>query len=181
MGDMDIRLATRDDIPALETLIERSARGVGSQDYSGAQTEAAIAHVYGVDSELIDDGTYYLVTIDGTLAGCGGWSKRRTLFGGDKASARPPEQGQLDPAIDASRIRAFFVDPQFTRRGIARTIAARCEADAASAGFRAMELMATLTGEKLYSSLGYEVIERTSIELPGRVPFPLARMRKSLK
>lgn len=180
MHGLIIRKATLEDIPQLEQLIERSARGVGSQDYDARQTEAAIAHVYGVDSELIRDRTYFIAEIGGEFAGCGGWSMRRTLFGGDHASARPAESGLLDPATDAAKIRAFFVDPRFVRRGIGAALIGECEKGALAAGFRKAELMATLTGEKLYERFGYQVVERTTITLPGSVPFPLARMTKPL-
>jgi GNAT superfamily N-acetyltransferase len=174
-----LRKAVPEDIPAMEALIARSAREVGTQDYTPAQTEAAVAHVYGVDTELIRDGTYFVVTIGDEIAGCGGWSRRRTLFGGDHASARPTESGLLDPMVDPAKIRAFFVDPRFVRRGIGAALVEECERAALDAGFRTLELMATRTGEKLYAECGYAVVERTAISLPGAVAFPLARMKKS--
>lgn len=149
-----VRAARHDEIPALEKLIARSARGLGPGYYSERETEAAITHVFGVDSDLVDDGTYLVAEDrDGTLLGCGGWSRRKTLFGGNNFAAR--ESGFLDPAQDASRIRAFFVAPEAARRGVASTLLAECEARAAAAGFMRMALAATLPGVPFYAARGY--------------------------
>jgi len=157
-----LRRATAEDKPAIAALIERSARGLSRDDYADGQIEAAVARVFGVDSELIEDGTYVVAEAGGRLVGCGGWSRRRTLFGGDQAASR--EAGLLDPATDAAKIRAFFVDPDWARRGVATAILERCEAEAREAGFRAAELMATLPGVKFYRARGYEGDERISYD-----------------
>ena len=148
-----IRPARADEIPLLEALIVRSARALSRSDYSEAEIEALIAHIFGVDSEVVADGTYLVAEVDGQIAGCGGWSRRRTLFGGDRCAAR--ENGLLDPAVDAARIRAFFVDPAFARRGVGKAILAACEAAAVAAGFRELALMATLPGVPFYAAEGF--------------------------
>jgi N-acetylglutamate synthase-like GNAT family acetyltransferase len=148
-----IRTARADEIPILEALIERSARGLSRSDYGEAEIEALIAHIFGVDSEVVEDGTYLVAEIDGQIAGCGGWSRRRTLFGRDRFAAR--DDGLLDPATDAARIRAFFVDPAFARRGVGKAILAACETEAAKAGFRELTLMATLPGLPFYAASGF--------------------------
>lgn len=148
-----LRSATMADRPELEALIARSSRGLGAPYYSAAQIEAALQGAFGVDTQLILDGTYYVAEAGGTLVGCGGWSRRHTLFGGDAHATR--DARLLDPGVDPARIRAFFVDPRWARRGIATAILARCEADAFREGFRRLELMATLPGIPLYSARGY--------------------------
>lgn len=152
--DLTVRAATHADIPQLNILIETSARALGEGYYSEAETEAAIAYVFGVDSDLVDDGTYLLAeSAEGGLLGCGGWSRRRTLFGGDNFAER--ETGFLDPAEEAARIRAFFVAPEAARRGVASRLLDQCEERAAKAGFRRMALMATLPGVPFYEARGY--------------------------
>ncbi len=141
------------DVPALEALIAASARALGVGFYTPAETEAAITHVFGVDSALVADGSYFVAEADGTLAGCGGWSARRTLFGGDRFAAR--EDDRLDPATDAARIRAFFVAPASARRGVGAALLAGCEAAARAAGFANGALMATLPGVPFYAAHGY--------------------------
>lgn len=130
-----------------------------------------------MDSELIADGTYFVVEDGGRLVGCGGWSRRKTLFGGDQAASR--EGGLLDPGRDAAKIRAFFVHPDWARRGIGQAILRRCEAEAKAAGFGSVELMATLPGLKFYRAFGYEEGERVSYEAGG-VALDFVRMRKAL-
>ena len=148
-----LRLATADDRAALETLIALSARTLGAADYSAAETEGALRGAFGVDTQLIRDGTYFVVEQAGQLVGCGGWSRRRTLFGGD---ARPDrDAAELDPRRDAAKIRAFFVHPGFVRRGIGAAILDRCERDAMAHGFTRFELMGTLPGVRLYAARGY--------------------------
>jgi GNAT superfamily N-acetyltransferase len=149
-----LRAATRADQAALQTLIARSARGLSAQDYSRAQIEGALQGAFGVDTQLIDDGTYFVVEFEGRAVGCGGWSRRRTLFGGD--AHRERDAGELDPRVDAAKIRAFFVDPDHARRGIGRTLLERCESEARARGFRRLELMGTLPGVRLYEALGYQ-------------------------
>jgi GNAT superfamily N-acetyltransferase len=148
-----LRRATRADVPALEALIARSARTLGAADYGPGQIEGALRGAFGVDTQLIDDGTYFVAEEDGRLVACGGWSRRRTLFGGD---ARPDrDDGLLDPAVDAARVRAFFVDPDHARRGLGRAILERCETEARVAGFTRLALMATLPGVRLYAAHGW--------------------------
>jgi GNAT superfamily N-acetyltransferase len=175
---MQIRLATFDDIPALERLIEQSVRVLGTGYYSPQQIESSLVHVFGVDSQLIADGTYFVVEAEGQIAGCGGWSKRKTLYGGDRMKREEDEL--LDPKIAPSRIRAFFIHPGFARRGIGRMLLAACEKAASQAGFTALELGATLPGEPLYTACGFHVIERIEATLPDGVTVPIIRMGKSI-
>jgi N-acetylglutamate synthase-like GNAT family acetyltransferase len=174
-----IRKATLDDIPILERLIAESARALSASYYTPQQIESAIAHIFGVDTQLIADGTYYVAERDGRIVGCGGWSKRSTLYGGDQAKAGTVDS-LLDPEIDSARIRAFFIHPEWARRGIASRIIEVCEEAAREAGFTAIDLVATLPGEPLYKAFGYEVIERFDISLPGEVVLPVAQMRKRI-
>lgn len=154
MNTFTIRPARADEIPALETLITASARILSQGFYTAEETEAAITHVFGVDSELVADGTYLVVDDDaGDRLGCGGWSKRATLFGGDRFAGR--ESGLLDPARDAAKIRAFFVAPHAARRGVGAALLKACEDAAAAAGFARTELMATLPGVPFYAAHGY--------------------------
>jgi GNAT superfamily N-acetyltransferase len=173
-----LRLARLDEIPALEHLIAASARGLSREDYSDTQIEAAIGSALGVDSELIRDGTYFAVDAGAELVACGGWSRRKTLFGGDKQAGRQSER--LDPARDAARIRAFFVLPAWARRGIGRALLDRCEAAARAEGFRRAELMATLPGHKLYRAYGYEGDARIVHMLPGDIAIEFIPMGKDL-
>jgi N-acetylglutamate synthase-like GNAT family acetyltransferase len=171
-----IRRATANDIPALHELIDASVRVLQAGDYSPAQIEGALGTVFGVDTRLIEDGTYFVAEAGGTLAGCGGWSKRKTLFGSDHGAGR--EDALLDPARDAARIRAFFVHPGWSRRRIGSRILEACEEDAARAGFRRFELGATITGERLYRARGYRAIERFDTPLPNGASLPVIRMEK---
>jgi GNAT superfamily N-acetyltransferase len=148
-----IRQATLSDKPALEALIARSARELSRGDYTPEQVEGALRGAFGVDTQLIVDGTYFVVEMDGRIVGCGGWSRRRTLFGGDARAGR--DASELDPRVDAAKIRAFFVDPDYARRGIGRAILEHCEAQAALHGFTRFELMSTLPGVRLYRECGY--------------------------
>src|SRR5688572_3112511 len=142
-----MRLATLMDRPALGRLIALSARGL-SEAYTEAQIEAALTGAFGVDSDLIRDGTYWVVEAEGEIVACGGWSRRKTLFGGDQQAGRQSEL--LDPARDAARIRAFFVHPAHGRKGLGRALLDKCEAEALAHGFRSAELLATLAGVRLY-------------------------------
>ena len=174
---VEIRLATPADIPVLRVLIPDSARALSAGYYTPRQVESAIRHVFGVDSALIADGTYYVaVAPTAELVGCGGWSKRKTLYGGDQHKAA--QDDFLDPACDPARIRAFFVHPQWARRGIGRQIIEACEAAAQRAGFTCMELAATLPGEPLYANMGYQVTTRFVHTLPDGETLPLANMTK---
>ena len=148
-----IRLATHADAAELKAVIAASARGLSVGLYETEEVEAALRGAFGVDSQLVDDGTYFVATQGDAIVGCGGWSWRRTLFGGDAFSVR--DASKLDPATDAARIRAFFVLPSHARRGIGKAILQRCESEAAAMGYRRFALMATLPGVKFYSTLGY--------------------------
>jgi GNAT superfamily N-acetyltransferase len=176
---ISLRLATSDDIPELRHLIEVSVRGLSAEHYNARQIESALIHVFGVDTQLIADGTYFVAEAEGEIAGCGGWSKRRTLYGGDQM--KEEKDPLLDPATDAARIRAFFVHPRHARRGIGSLIIKACEDAARKAGFSRLELMATLPGLPLYEARGYTVIEKVESVLPDGERLPLARMGKRLE
>lgn len=178
MTGYGIRRATLEDRAALERLISESARGLSRGDYSGEQVEAALASVFGVDTDLIRDGTYYVAEAGGEFVGCGGWSRRRTLFGGDRYAARDP--GELDPATEPARIRAFFVHPGWARRGVGAALLDACEREAKAHGFRSLELMATLPGVRLYAARGYEAGGRVELEIAGGVRIEFVPMRKDL-
>ncbi len=174
-----IRLASAADIPDLELLIPLSVGALQAADYSPAQMAAAIGPVFGVDRQLIADGTYFVVEMDGAVVGCGGWSRRRAVFGGDRG--RRGEDELLDPARDPARIRAFFVHPARARRGIGRSLLAACEAAIIAAGFREAIMVATLAGEPLYAAAGYAAMERYETPLAGGLTLPVVRMAKRLK
>src|SRR5712691_5560555 len=131
--------------------------------------------IMGIDTQLIDDGTYFVVESDGDIAGCGGWSRRATLYGGNQTPGRDSEL--LDPELDAARVRAMYTNPVFARRGVGRLILSLCEAAAAAEGFTRLELMSTLSGEPLYTAYGFRPLERV-VDATGGVPVPLVRMEK---
>jgi GNAT superfamily N-acetyltransferase len=172
-----IRIATREDIPNIRPLMERSIREL-LKPYLPSEAVEGSFEIMGLDTQLIDDGTYYAIDDRGTLVGCGGWSKRATLFGGDHSSGR--DAALLDPARDAARVRAMYTHPDYTRQGIGRKILIVCERAAILSGFRRVELMATMAGEPLYRACGYEVIERASSTTSKGVRIPLLRMGKAL-
>lgn len=181
-----IRLATLQDIPALVELIAESVRSLSAPYYTQARTESALTHIFGIDTQLILDGTYFVVEPSeetsehgGEVVGCGGWSKRKTLFGGDQAKSGNVDN-LLKPGSDAARLRAFYVHPNWARRGIGALIIRTCEAAARAAGFTRLELIATLPGEPLYSASGYEIIAPFEIPLPGNDSLPGFRMAKDL-
>jgi GNAT superfamily N-acetyltransferase len=167
------------DVPAIEHLIALATRSLSRGDYSEAQIEAALGTALGVDSQLIRDGTYFLAEADGTLVACGGWSWRKTLFGSDGQSDRQPES--LDPIRDAARIRAFFVHPDWARRGLGRATLELCEHEARGRGFTSAELMATLPGERLYRTCGYVSHDPIQHTLPGGLAIQFVPMRKHLR
>jgi GNAT superfamily N-acetyltransferase len=182
-ANIRIRQAVVADIPVLRELIEASVRGLQAQDYTPAQLESALKTVYGVDSQLIADGTYFVAeaeeaNADGEvfIAGCGGWSRRKTLFGGDRWTGREDEL--LNPALDAAKIRAFFVHPAWARRGIGSKILESCEAAARAAGFRRFEMGATLTGVPMYRARGYVELEHLEVPLESGESLPIVRMAK---
>jgi GNAT superfamily N-acetyltransferase len=173
-----LRLARTDDLAALRALIDDSVRGLSAAHYTAEQIESGLRYVFGPDTQLIADGTYFVVE-DGTqLAAAGGWSKRQTLYGGDQH--KPAADPLLDPRTDAARIRAFFVHPDFARRGLGRMLFEACRSAAVAAGFRAFELGATLPGVPLYTSLGFTPVERADARLPDGVVLPIVRMRCDL-
>ena len=172
------RLATERDIPAITELIPLSARALQKHCYSSPQIEAALGPIFGVDRQLIRDGTYFAVDSGGSLAGCGGWSKRKSLFGSDQARAEPDPE--LDPACDPARIRAFFIHPAWARRGIGRAVLMACEEAILQAGFTRVELVATLPGEPLYAAIGYAAAERYEIEMADGLKMPVVKMTKRL-
>ncbi len=173
------RLAQESDIPALDALIPISVRTLQAPYYSPPQMEAALGPVFAVDRQIIRDGTYFVVERDGMIVGCGGWSRRRSLYGGD--AGREQEAEQLDPRRDAARVRAFFVHPEWSRRGIGRSIMIACELAIIGAGFSRVDIVATLAGEPLYASFGYAVVERFEITMEGGLSLPVVRMNKSLE
>ncbi|WP_044563854.1 GNAT family N-acetyltransferase [Azospirillum sp. B4] len=175
-----LRKARLEDRPALQALIQVSARGLSHNDYTPEVVEGALAGAFGVDSDLIHDQTYFLAEeADGLFVGCGGWSRRMTLFGGDARPDRSPQM--LDPARDPARIRAFFVHPERARRGIGRALLETCEAEARAAGFTALELMGTLPGVPLYAAMGFQPTGRVFHPLPNGQTIEFVPMRKELE
>jgi GNAT superfamily N-acetyltransferase len=170
------RLATRGVMPALTALMD-AAIGELQKPFLTEEQIASSRAIMGLDSQLIDDGTYFIVEQDGVLAGCGGWSRRATLYGGDRSPGR--DAALLDPAKDAARVRAMYTRPDFTRRGVGRLILALCEDAARAEGFTQVELMATMAGEPLYRARGYQAIEDV-VDARGGAGVPLLRMRKAL-
>lgn len=176
---IEIRLATPGDIPRLTELIRASVSGLSDKYYSSQQIASALSHVFGVDTQLILDDTYFVAEVENQLAGCGGWSKRKTLFGGDQTKSDEIE-ALLDPATAAARIRAFYVDPRWARKGVGSRILKACEEAAGAAGFIKVELIATLPGEPLYSAAGYANLGSFEIPLPDGSSLPAFRMEKRL-
>lgn len=174
-----VRLATLDDAPAIEALIPASVRGLQPEHYTAEQMAGALGTVFGVDTQLIRDGTYFVAIASdvGRIVGCGGWSRRKTLFGGDRG--KQEADSLLNPAADPARIRAFFVHPDWARRGIGSEIMRRSEAAALTAGFRRIDIVATLTGERLYSNFGYTLVERFEVALANGHALPVVRMTKA--
>jgi GNAT superfamily N-acetyltransferase len=180
-----IRKAVAGDVPRLREVIEASVRGLQARDYSPAQIEGALKSVYGVDSQLIADGTYFAVDAEkpdatgSTIVACGGWSKRRTLYGGDQFAAR--EDSLLDPAHDAAKIRAFFVHPGWARRGLGSMILEACEKAALAAGFTRLEMGATLSGVPFYRAMGYTEVQKQSAPLGNGETLAIVKMAKEIK
>jgi GNAT superfamily N-acetyltransferase len=180
--NLSLRLARDADVPALHALIEASVRGLQANDYTPEQIDGALGTVLGLDTQLVADGTYFVAEAKAAcahiLAGCGGWSRRKTLFGSDHGPAR--ENEFLDPTTDAAKIRAFFIHPNFARRGIGTKILDACENAARAAGFSRLEMGATLTGVPLYLARGYRVVERIEVPLRNGEKLPVVRMAKSV-
>jgi GNAT superfamily N-acetyltransferase len=179
-AQISYRLATAGDIPELRVLIPMSVRALSEGFYSPAQVDGALEHhVFGVDSRLIEDGTYLIAEADGQIVCAGGWSKRKTLYGSSEGKTGPDPL--LDPSRDPARIRAFFVHPGWARRGIGRRIMQACEDAAREAGFTRMELVATLPGEKLYAVMGFKPVEPVDIPLSDGDMLPCVRMDKLIE
>ncbi|BDI30647.1 acetyltransferase [Capsulimonas corticalis] len=176
---LTLRLARLGDADALAELIPLSAHALQADYYTPIQIEAALGPIFGVDRQLIADGTYFVVEAAGRIVGCGGWSRRKTLFGGDDGR-NPDDDSLLDPTRDSARVRAFFVHPEFARRGIGRRIMSACEDAILQAGFRDVEIVATLAGEPLYAVFGYHESERFEIPMRDGLTLPVVRMRKRL-
>ncbi|MDY3551691.1 GNAT family N-acetyltransferase [Gemmata sp. JC717] len=173
-----LRIATLSDVPRLQRLVEQSVRTLSEGYYSPSQVESALRYVFGPDTRLIADETYYVIEDAGELAAAGGWSRRLTLYGGDQAKGT--DDPLLDPAADPARIRAFFVHPSWARRGLGRRLFERCREAAVAAGFAALELMATLPGVPLYRTLGFTAAGPTVAELPDGELLPMVRMSRPL-
>jgi GNAT superfamily N-acetyltransferase len=182
---ISLRQAVAADVSRLREVIEVSVRGLQAADYSPSQIEGALKTVYGVDSQLIADGTYFVAEVtapsasEPMIVGCGGWSKRKTLYGGDQFCGR--EDSLLDPSCDAAKIRAFFITPQWARRGIGGMILEACETAAWRAGFTRMEMGATLSGVPFYRAKGYTALENQSVPLGNGETLTIIRMAKELK
>jgi GNAT superfamily N-acetyltransferase len=186
-----LRLAVPEDVPVLQQLIDASVRGLQTEDYTSAQIEGALKTVFGVDSQLITDGTYIVAEAQSAapkneppsaqkaglmIVGCGGWSKRKTLYGSDHWTGR--EDAMLDPLHDAAKIRAFFIHPAWARRGVGSLILQACEDAARTAGFKRYEMGATLTGAKLFGAKGYVLVKPISIPLVNGESLPVIHMEK---
>jgi GNAT superfamily N-acetyltransferase len=175
---VEIRKADLSDIAQIEVLIARSARGLSAQDYRPSQIEGALRGAFGVDTQLLADQTYFVVEEAGRLIGCGGWSFRATLFGGDARTGR--DSSMLDPRTQAAKIRAFFVDPLHARRGIATLLLERCEKEARDGGYYRVELMATLPGVKLYAARGFVGADVVHFDMGRGETIEFVPMRKVL-
>lgn len=172
-----LRKAELSDIPAIEALIDASVRGLATTDYTPDQIDAALRTAFSVDTQLIDDGTYFVVERDGQLAACGGWSYRKTLCGGSHHAVR--DAAPMDPAVEAAKIRAIFVHPNWARQGFGRLLLRAAEEAAMAAGFHRFEMGATLTGVPLYLREGYQIVERIEIPLERGLLLPVVRMEKT--
>lgn len=170
------RIATPEDLPVLEAVKDAAIAELQQGFLSPAEIESSRA-IMGIDSQLIADRTYYVVLDDGAVAGCGGWSRRATLYGGDHTTGRDPEL--LDPAVDAARVRAMYTHPAFARRGVGRLILSLCQRAAEEEGFARLELMGTMAGEPLYTAYGFVPVERITDDRGG-VAVPLVRMAKPI-
>ncbi|MBG0561189.1 GNAT family N-acetyltransferase [Actinoplanes aureus] len=173
---LKLRVATHEDLPQLRALMAAAIADLQTQFLSPEQIAASHA-IMGLDTQLVDDGTYFVVEEDGVIVGCGGWSRRATLYGGDHSAGR--DAALLDPARDPAKVRAMYTDPRHARRGVGRMILAECETAAAAEGFSRLELMGTLSGQPLYTAAGFVVVEQLEDDRGG-VPVPLVRMRKPI-
>jgi GNAT superfamily N-acetyltransferase len=176
---LTLRLATLEDVPRLERLIDLSVRGLSEGYYSPAQVESGIRYVFGPDSQLIRDGTYFCVEAPDEIVGCGGWSRRKTHYGGDQVHRE--DDGFLDPREEPARIRAFFVHPAWARRGIGRMLLDASSSAAQAAGFGSLTLSATLPGEPMYRACGFSVVARKDVQLPDGVHLTVVQMQRALE
>ena len=175
-----IRVAVDADIPAIREVIQASVRELQADDYTSAQIEGALATVFTVDSRLIADGTYLLALDEDRVAGCGGWSYRKTLYGGDQ-QLETIESSVLDPATEAAKIRAIFVHPNYTRMGLGSLILKAAEDAAVAAGFRRLEMGSTLTGVPLYRLRGYRETVRIAVPVGAGEEIEIVRMSKEIE
>jgi GNAT superfamily N-acetyltransferase len=175
--ELGSRLATLDDVPVLTLLMDAAIAELQRGFLDDAQIAASRA-IMGMDAQLIEDGTYFVVEVGSDLAGCGGWSRRATLYGGHRTPGR--DSALLDPAVDPARVRAMYTSPAYARRGVGRLIHSHCEAAAAAEGFTRLELMSTLAGEPLYTAYGFRPLERLT-DATGGVPVPIVRMEKPVE
>jgi GNAT superfamily N-acetyltransferase len=171
-----LRLATLKDLPAIERLITASVERLSVGYYTPTQVASGLHYVFGPDTQLILDGTYFAVTDGPRLVGAGGWSRRRTMYGGNQMKSR--EDPMLDSAREAARIRADFVDPGYARRGIGRQLLDACAQGAAAAGFRDLVLVATLPGVPFHAAAGFRPVEEELATLPDGVALPFVRMTR---
>jgi GNAT superfamily N-acetyltransferase len=178
MAGLTLRPAVLADVDVLNALIRESVIGLSQKDYSPTQIESALRHLFGVDTRLIEDGTYYVVESEGRPIACGGWSRRQALFGSDQYVDR--SDGRLDPRTQAARIRAFFVHPDFARLGVASSLLDACAQAARAAGFRRLELMSTLPGVPFYLRRGFQAQERIDLELRDGTRVPLVPMSREI-
>jgi len=174
----EVDFAQPGDLPALQQIVAGSVRELSRGFYREQQIESALRYVFGIDSTLIADRSYFLARVDGEIAGCGGWSRRNRLYGGDQHASS--SEGMLDPALDAARIRAFFVVPAFARRGVASALYKRCASEALAAGFSRLELMATLPGVPFYEQMGFVAVERGVDRLPDQCEVEFVRMQRAI-
>ena len=175
---MRIRPARPADVPALQELIAASVRGLSAGFYTEQQAESGLRYVFGVDSQLIADGSYYVIEDDEGFVAAGGWSRRRTMYGGDQMKGQ--EDPLLDPAVESARIRAFFVAPRAARQGLGRRLYEHCAAAASAAGFTSLELVATMPGVPLYRALGFVAGEAYAVPLPDGVDLPVVHMSRRI-
>ena len=171
-----LRLARTEDIEILHALITMSARVLQAPYYTSGQIEAALGPIFGVDRQLIEDGTYFVAETKEMIVGCGGWSRRRSLYGSDQGRGLPDPE--LDPGLEPARVRAFFVHPQWARKGIGRALLVACENAIRNARFQSITLVATLAGEPLYGASGYVAGERYSLTLGDGLGLPVVKMSK---
>ncbi len=177
-GTPALRLATPGDIPAIRALIDASVRGLSTGIYTEAEIDESLVSVFGVDSQLLEDGTYFVIECDGEIAASGGWSRRSTLYGGDQV--KKAVDPLLDPELDAARVRAFYVSPKFARRGFARMLYMACETAAVAAGFHRFQLGATLPGVPLYEALGFHALERADFPMRFGLTLGIVRMERPI-